>query len=310
MKKLIFSCLVLFLFSCGKGKIGESAKIDVEFTQYDFISAKLIISKIEKGQKIFLGNFPIKVRMENFESTYQTDEKGSVLLKIPEELTTKLENIYVYTENKEFKFNYIKRKILIELGLEPSFDNYFEINFLVYNIKKTQLWPPESENYSEEKVFFNGNLNLISYGFNKNISVLNGYAKVCLNQQEAENFWSSPTLTAEYDSKKYTFDFSKLKPSGNVIFLEKNIGTINFRGRIKNETLKTVEVEVIAGYKENNKWLIGDITGIKYFNSQIVKIIPGEEREISFHYPFPLPSGQKDAEIKVISTTLYNVSCK
>jgi len=311
MKKILVFILILFLFSCGKKEGGiKSRKIDVIFTPYDFTSIKLTVFRIEKGNKVFLGNYPIKVRMQNYETNYQTDEKGEILLKVPEELTTTLDKIYAYISDEEFEFEYTKRKVLMGLGADISIENYHEINFLIFNIKKIQQWPPEGNNFLEERIVYNGNLQISSAGFTKNISVLNGFYKLCLNAQEAENLWNAPFLTLTDNKNNYYIDLSKYKPSKEIIFLTKDVGIINFRGRIKNETLYSTEVEVTAGYKLNDNWLIGDFIGIKYYNSQIVKMYPGQEKEISFHYPPPIAYAQRDVEIKILSSQPYSSPCK
>jgi len=311
MKKILVFILILFLFSCGKKEGGiKSRKIDVIFTPYDFTSIKLTVFRIEKGNKVFLGNYPIKVRMQNYETNYQTDEKGEILLKVPEELTTTLDKIYAYISDEEFEFEYTKRKVLIGLEATASIENYYEINFLIFNVKKIQQWPPEENNFSKEMILYNGNLQISSAGFNKNISVLNGFYKLCLNAQEGENLWNAPILTLTDGKNIYHIDLSKFKPRKEVIFLTKDFRILNFIGRIKNETLYSTEVEVTAGYKLNNNWYIGDFIGIKYYNSQIVKMFPGEEKEISIHYLPPLAYAQQDAEIKILSSQPYSSPCK
>jgi len=70
-----------------------------------------------------------------------------------------------------------------------------------------------------------------------------------------------------------------------------------------------VEAEITAGYKEDDKWVINELTGVKCFRKQVVRFEPGEVKELSYYYPVPPKNCSKDIEIKEINIMPYLVDC-
>lgn len=310
MKYILLLLLLISPFTCKKNVERSTVvrKIYADINQIDFYNC--IISIYEQGKmgKIYLPNFPVKIAFKNKTYNYVTDSKGEILINIPEEIATNIEDIFVYVDHRRINLKYIAPVIKENLKVDLNFINYYHFILSINKVILKSKWPPGSPEFIEEYLPISQEIEVNLNNLIKKVAVKSGIVNICLTKEEAINFWDNPTVCLFIQNQKFSYNFTDFKPDGSFFFIYKEIGTNYFSAKIQNRRLEAVEAEVIAGYKENEEWLTDNYLGIDYFRKQLIKFEPGETKDISFYYKVPNKSAKKDVSIAVINQINFTLN--
>ncbi|MEM2956629.1 MAG: hypothetical protein QW041_03605 [Candidatus Pacearchaeota archaeon] len=312
MKKILILFLIINPFTCKKvtPKPEIAKKISAEIHQNDFYSCTISIYEDGKLGKIYLANYPVKIILGNKTYSYTTDSKGEIFINIPEDIAKNLKEISIYAGNRIVNLKYSAPVIKEDLKVSLNFLNYYHF---ILNINKLILrskWPPGNSEYLEEYIPLSKEIEANFNSFTKKVILKSGNAKICLTKDEANTFWENPIVNIVIDNQKYAYNFIDFKPDESFFFLYKEIGTNYFTAKIQNRSLESIEAEITAGYKENDKWLSNNYLSVDYYNSQVIRFDPGEIKDVSIYYKAPNTLAQKDVAIKIIRKIDFLNSCE
>ncbi len=307
MRKALIFLLLFLLVSCSKNIIRRGPQFKADLILSDFTKGNISVYKETKGKKDYLSNREIKVLIGNREYKLVTDAQGRVEITIPNELTTTLSYILVTVENHQIKLPYRKRKIFRENRCVTLAKSYFKIELRCTITVKRELWSVgENPKFEKTSMPFDGKITVEGPSFKKEVSVCSGIGELRLNKDEVYSLLKSPRIKIIQENKAEVI-IPRLLPLDNQVgFSSQKFSKIGFEGILQNRTLYKIKVLVRAGYKKDNEWLVGSFTGMKYYKDTTVELLPGESREISVNFPFPLfGPARQDVKVEVISSKEY-----
>ena len=298
LKKLIVLLIVFSsVFSCNKH---QSQGIKVDTKQNGFDSVTISVFREKAGKRTYLANKEARVIMMDLEVSAKTDDSGLLNMKVPVEMTMKMDKITVIVDGNPHDVPFMKKKILFKRTVEYQVASYKHFIFQIKQVRIEESAPGSSlEEVGgkpfEGKVVFrlSGNAELVKYTGDGKIDLI-------LEDDEMKRFVTQPEMTIAFEDGNLWTARIELPPvTGQVEIKEVNQTEDRFAGVLANGTFETAKVVLRAGYvRYGDEWFIGKVLSRKYFEEKEYELLPGETKKIELSYPKP-PLGDKQLKYKL-----------
>jgi len=182
----------------------------------------------------------------------------------------------------------------------PGFEHLDRLEFVgIEQAVLTEVWnEPDEDEWDEERVPLTGWVEVqFGDGATLKADVVDGNGVLNPTTSDLESlvkgrvlkvrFGSSPSQATDWNE----YDYSWLTMAGEAEVLEQYIGDNRAMVVVRNPTINKVTADVTAGYREGGSWMVGAFKGTRYYGVESFELRPGQSREVTITYPFPVLGG-------------------
>ncbi len=278
--------LVSLFFSACSGPRASRQRIRADLVLSDFTKGEITIYREEKQGRIYLADRKFKIVLGNKEFVLFTNKEGKAKINIPDELTTKIDEIIITVEGQTIKLPYRKRKEITELKCQVLPQFYFSMELHCKVSVKREKWSLGPQKEFEKRVIpAEGEAEIISPPPERNLVFHSEIATLSINRSYLMELLSGKRLRLKYRGMEAELSIPLPPLDHKVGFSSTKFTATNFTGRLENRTLYKVKVSVRAGYKRKGKWYVNSFPGIKHYGEKEFVLLPGEAKQVMIYFP-------------------------